>query len=92
MGTELTGISGKLMSQVDDYVEIPMYGFSESFNVSVAASIALNRVRTRIEEAGVINGLSEEEKQKLRMVWAYKTVKDAKAILMHYGKELPFEI
>lgn len=92
MGTELTGISDKLMSQVDDYVEIPMYGFSESFNVSVAASIALNRVRTRIEEAGVNNGLSEEEKQKLRMVWAYKTVKDAKAILKHYGKELPFEI
>ena len=92
MGTELTGISDKLMSQVDDYVEIPMYGFSESFNVSVAASIALNRVRTRIEEAGVNNGLSEEEKQKLRMVWAYKTIKDAKAILKHYGKELPFEI
>lgn len=92
MGTELTGISDKLMSQVDDYVEIPMYGFSESFNVSVAASIALNRVRTRIEEAGVNNGLSEEEKQKLRMVWAYKTVKDAKAILKHYGKELPFEL
>ncbi|MBQ81350.1 MAG: rRNA methyltransferase [Crocinitomicaceae bacterium] len=92
MGTELTGISDKLMSQVDDYVEIPMYGFSESFNVSVAASIALNRVRTRIEEAGVNNGLSEEEKQKLRMVWAFKTVKDAKAILKHYGKELPFEI
>lgn len=92
MGTELTGISDKLMSQVDDYVEIPMYGFSESFNVSVAASIALNRVRTRIEEAGVNNGLSEEEKQKLRMIWAYKTVKDAKAILKHYGKELPFEL
>ncbi len=92
MGTELTGISNKLMSQVDDYVEIPMYGFSESFNVSVAASIALNRLRTRIEEAGVNNGLSEEEKQKLRMVWAYKTVKDAKAILKHYGKEPPFEI
>ena len=92
MGTELTGISDKLMSQVDDYVEIPMYGFSESFNVSVAASIALNRVRTRIEEAGVNNGLSEEEKQKLRMIWAYKTVKDSKAILKHYGKELPFEL
>lgn len=92
MGTELTGISDKLMSQVDDYVEIPMYGFSESFNVSVAASIVLNRVRTRIEEAGVNNGLSEEEKQKLRMTWAYKTVKDAKAILKHYGKELPFEL
>ena len=28
MGTELTGISDKLMSQVDDYVEIPMYGFT----------------------------------------------------------------
>ena len=69
-----------------------MYGFSESFNVSVAASIVLNRVRTRIEEAGVNNGLSEEEKQKLRMIWAYKTVKDAKAILKHYGKELPFEL
>ena len=76
------------MSQADDYLEIPMYGFSESFNVPVAASITLNRIRTRIEEAGVNNKLSEQEKEKLRMVWAYKTVKEAKEILKHCSKEL----
>ena len=29
----------KCMSQVDDFVEIKMLGFSESFNISVASSI-----------------------------------------------------
>ena len=92
MGTELTGVSDNMMSQVDDYVHIKMYGFSESFNVSVATAIILNRLRNRLDDMGVDEGLSEEEMERLRLVWAYKSVKDADAILKHYGMEMPFEI
>ena len=92
MGTELSGVTTNMLSQVDDFVAIPMYGFSESFNVSVATAIILNRLRTRLEDMGIDNGLSEEEKQKLRLIWAYRTVKDPKAIMRHYNMELPFKI
>ncbi|MBM72191.1 MAG: rRNA methyltransferase [Crocinitomicaceae bacterium] len=92
MGTELTGLTTNMLSQIDDFVEINMHGFSESFNVSVAAAIILNRLRTRLDNMEVDNGLSEEEKQKLRLIWAYRTVKDPKAIMRHYNMEPPFEI
>ena len=41
LGEEVHGITAKLLAQVDDIVEIPMHGQKESFNVSVAAGIAL---------------------------------------------------
>ncbi len=41
LGEEVEGISADLMEQCDDIIEIPMVGTKESFNVSVAAGIAL---------------------------------------------------
>lgn len=41
LGEEVHGITAELLAQVDDIVEIPMQGQKESFNVSVAAGIAL---------------------------------------------------
>ena len=92
LGTELTGMSTKILSQVDDYLTITMDGFSESFNVSVAAAVILNRLRSRMDENGIVSKLSEEERQKLRLIWAYRSVNDPDAILRHFGMKLPFEI
>ncbi len=41
LGEEVHGITPELLAEVDDIVEIPMHGQKESFNVSVAAGIAL---------------------------------------------------
>jgi tRNA G18 (ribose-2'-O)-methylase SpoU len=41
LGEEVEGITEELRSECDDLVEIPMHGRKESFNVSVAAGIAL---------------------------------------------------
>ncbi len=41
LGEEVHGIEPELLKQVDSIVEIPMVGKKESFNVSVAAGIAL---------------------------------------------------
>lgn len=41
LGEEVEGISKKLLDQCDDILEIPMHGQKESFNVSVAAGVAL---------------------------------------------------
>lgn len=41
LGEEVEGIEDSLLVQCDDIVEIPMMGEKESFNVSVAAGIAL---------------------------------------------------
>ena len=41
LGEEVHGITDDLIEQCDDLIEIPMVGKKESFNVSVAAGIAL---------------------------------------------------
>ncbi len=41
LGEEVDGISPDLLTKCDDTVEIPMRGEKESFNVSVAAALAL---------------------------------------------------
>lgn len=41
LGEEVDGIGQDLIRQCDDLIEIPMRGQKESFNVSVAAGIAL---------------------------------------------------
>lgn len=41
LGEEVEGLTDDLRNQCDDLIEIPMKGKKESFNVSVAAGIAL---------------------------------------------------
>lgn len=41
LGEEVNGIEAELLKHCDDIVEIPMRGRKESFNVSVAAGIAM---------------------------------------------------
>ena len=45
VGNELTGIEKSVLSQADKTIKIPMSGHKESFNVSIAAAIALYELR-----------------------------------------------
>lgn len=46
LGEEVEGITSELLAQCDDVIEIPMQGKKESFNVSVAAGIAMYALTT----------------------------------------------
>ncbi len=66
-GAEATGISEKLLAACDGSFHIPMWGFSQSFNVSVAAAISLYHCsRRRREYLGRPGDLSPEEREALR--------------------------
>lgn len=82
MGNELKGTSDEVMACADELVHIPMYGFTESFNVSVSAAICLtvlkekmHRMDVQSEEKKIDFGLSEEEKNVLRLDWLRTMVK-----------------
>lgn len=47
LGEEVEGINDSLRAECDDLIEIPMAGLKESFNVSVAAGIALYALTTQ---------------------------------------------
>lgn len=75
-GTERQGISTEVIESADDFVQIPMYGFTESFNVSVSVAIVLNTLRHRLEASGQYWKLSQEEQVKLKLKWCRKIVRE----------------
>lgn len=73
-GNEHEGISAEVQENVDGLVHIPMLGFTESFNISVAASISLYELVKKVKNYNHPDFyLSDEEKQMLRMKW-YRSV------------------
>ena len=79
-GTELEGLSADLATRCDAAMRIPMYGFTESYNISVAAGIALYTVMRRLRSSSVAHRLDEEEVLQLKLRWLRTSVHDAASI------------
>ena len=74
-GTEKTGITDYVMDHADRFVRIPMYGFTESFNISVSAALLVYTLTHRLHEMTDVDWhLSEEEKEEVRLEWARRTL------------------
>lgn len=80
-GTELTGISNIVREEADEYLRIPMYGFTESFNISVAAALTLYEVSRRLRSSSIDWQLKPAEKQDLLFEWALKSIRESQKIL-----------
>jgi tRNA (guanosine-2'-O-)-methyltransferase len=66
-GSEHKGLSASAMAAAEGYLRIPMYGFTESFNISVTLALAISRLVERLRESGLEWQLSEEEKKELTL-------------------------
>lgn len=89
MGTEFSGASDFMMEHADAFVEIPMHGFAESFNISVAAAILMQRLRHRLETSGQAWHLHPSEQTVLEAEWMHKSVRNAQGILARHGLTPP---
>lgn len=87
-GTERWGISETIEAEADELIRIPMYGFTESFNISVSAAICLNILRHRLENSDVDWKLNHEEQVKLKIDWSTKIVRDGKEVEKEIRKRL----
>jgi tRNA (guanosine-2'-O-)-methyltransferase len=80
-GSEQTGLSEEALAQADTFVKIPMYGFVESFNVSVSVALCLYDIVHRLQKSSIDWKLSEEEKQDLMLQWICQVSKTAESIM-----------
>ena len=85
-GTELGGLSDYAKEEVDELVHIPMYGFTESFNISVSAALILNELVSKLRRSEVDWQLSEEEKNELKFEWYKEIVKRSDLHIANYLK------
>jgi tRNA (guanosine-2'-O-)-methyltransferase len=82
VGNELAGVSAPIRDSADELVQIPMSGFAQSLNISVAAGILLHQARRdRIGRLGSHGDLSNEDKARLRAVFAVKSVRHSRKII-----------
>ncbi len=75
-GSELPGISEIIMDEADEFLKIPMYGFTESFNISVSAALALYEISNQLRKLdGKTWKLTEAEKNNIKLNWIRATIK-----------------
>lgn len=83
-GTELTGLSEEVIDLADEYVRIPMYGFTESYNISVSAAITLHHLTHKLRASDLPWKLSESEKSAIKLDWLKSSVKSADKLIKRY--------
>ncbi len=91
-GVEAEGVSEFVKEQADGFLKIPMVGFTESLNISVAAAIILQDLTTKLRDSDVNWQLSPEEKDNLYYEWVKKTIKNVDEIEKHYHQKIEQEI
>ena len=87
-GTERRGISEEVIEMADHFVSIPMYGFTESFNISVSVAIVLNTIRERLEQSSLNWKLTEEEQRSLKLQWCRSILNGGQALEDEIRKRL----
>lgn len=83
-GVERDGVSEYTMNRADGFLKIPMVGFTESLNISVAAAIILQDITTKVRASNIPWQLSDVDKQLLYADWIQKSIKSIKKISEHY--------
>ena len=80
-GTELTGLTQHAIDAADAYVKIPMYGFTESFNISVCAALSLFSTTERLRrDPSIAWQLSPEAQLDLKLHWCLQTIRDGETV------------
>lgn len=83
-GTELEGISPDVHELADAYVKIPMFGFTESFNISVCAAICMYELTGRIRASVKDFLLTDDERTDVYFQWLKNSVSTSEALIENY--------
>ena len=94
-GVEKEGISEYVKGIANGFLKIPMVGFTESLNISVAAAIILQDLTSRLRQSKINWQLTDHEKFTIYSSWIKKSIKNVDKIIDHfytknqYSRKLP---
>ena len=86
LGTELTGLSTEAISNADEYLQIPMFGFTESYNISVSAALILYTLTERLRSSNFQWGLLPKDIIDIKLEWARRTIDRSDVVIRHFLK------
>jgi len=83
-GTELNGLTEAAIQMADGFVKIPMYGFTESYNISVSAALSLYELTRRLRASNYDWGISDEDKIDILIKWCLNSVNKSEMLLRKF--------
>jgi tRNA (guanosine-2'-O-)-methyltransferase len=83
-GTEETGLSEAAQALSEYRLKIPMYGFTQSFNISVSAALCLYDICGRMRATRSDWQLTEDESKQLELTWLMKTVRNSEIVARRF--------
>lgn len=86
-GTELTGITKDAEEMADEFLQLPMYGFTESFNISVCAALCMYQLTTRIRKEVPNYHLTAEEIKNIYLEWLKTSVKRSDLVVKEFDNK-----
>lgn len=78
-GTELKGLTDEALELADEWLRIPMYGFTESFNISVSAALCLYDLTERLRKSELDWKMNPDESATIMLEWLRGNMKGARA-------------
>jgi tRNA (guanosine-2'-O-)-methyltransferase len=87
-GTEMKGLTPKAIEMADGFVKIPMYGFTESLNISVSAALFVRSITERLHNSTIPWRLSENDSIDIRIAWAKHVLKKAALIEKEFLRKI----
>ena len=88
LGTELFGVSDTTLAHIDQQINIPMMGMTQSLNVSVACAIVLYEAQRQRQRAGMYDNcrLDKQDLARQRFEWLHPVLTD---YCRRHGLEYP---
>ncbi len=83
-GTELTGLTDNVKNIADGFMKIPMYGFTESFNISVTVALSIHYLTNKLRKSNINWQLSEKEKKAVLLDWLKNSIKNPEMIIKRF--------
>lgn len=88
LGNEHAGLSTAARALCSERFHLPMYGFTESFNVSVSAALALqDAVERRRAHLGREGDLPDEARERLRATYYARSVRHAPDLVLRAARD-----
>jgi tRNA (guanosine-2'-O-)-methyltransferase len=86
-GTEKEGVSEEVLDFADETLAIPMYGWTKSYNVSVAAAICMYELKQKLMKSDIDYKLTDEKLMKMKIRWAVNSMRSGQQIFEKYLKD-----
>lgn len=83
-GTEKDGLSASAIQHADAFVKIPMYGFTESYNISVSAAICLFHLSEKLRQSTIAWQINEIEQLDVLLQWIKNSIRECDKIIQKY--------